>query len=101
MPQDIVTLDQMINFCVTNPMEGDPLEWNSAEMTAIAAYVMRNAKEGGKSKNACAVNPSKDNPCSENPCTANPCGANPCTANPCTANPCTANPCSMNPCSVK
>ena len=35
---DVVTLDQMINYCMINPMEAEQLEPNSKEMTAIAAY---------------------------------------------------------------
>lgn len=48
MANDILTLDQMINFCMTFPMEGKPLQWNSQEMTALAAYVKAYAKENGK-----------------------------------------------------
>ena len=35
---DVVTLDQMINFCMLNPMQAEPFEANSKELTAIAAY---------------------------------------------------------------
>ena len=38
MTGDVVTLDQMINYCMTNPMKGKPFAWNSKEMTAMAAY---------------------------------------------------------------
>jgi len=38
MVDDVVTLDQMINYCMLNPMQGEQLERNSKEMTAIAAY---------------------------------------------------------------
>ncbi len=38
MPDDVVTLDQMINFCMINPMEGQQIEPNSKDMTAMAAY---------------------------------------------------------------
>ena len=37
MADDILTLDQMINFCMMNPMKGKPLSWQSVEMTALAA----------------------------------------------------------------
>src|SRR3989304_2910786 len=47
MPDDILTLDQMINFCMKNPMKGKPLAWNSVEMTALAAYAQSHAKEEG------------------------------------------------------
>jgi len=38
MVGDVVTLDQMINFCMLNPMQGEPFEANSKELTAMAAY---------------------------------------------------------------
>ncbi|MDQ6983765.1 MAG: hypothetical protein Q9M44_03525 [Ghiorsea sp.] len=38
MVGDVVTLDQMINYCMLNPMQGEQLEPNSKEMTAMAAY---------------------------------------------------------------
>lgn len=38
MVGDVVTLDQMINYCLLNPMKGKPLESNSKELTAMAAY---------------------------------------------------------------
>tara|TARA_B100000315_G_scaffold186281_1_gene175616 strand:- start:3416 stop:4135 length:720 start_codon:yes stop_codon:yes gene_type:complete len=85
MPNDIVTLDQMINFCMINPMEGKKLDSSSIEMTAIAAFYREFIKEYKPfvaPKNAC-------NPCGKkkmrNAC--NPCGkkrknaCNPC--NPC------------------
>lgn len=76
MADDILTMDQMINFCMTNPMKGKPLAWNSQEMTALAAYVSANSKESAamnpcNMKNPCgAQNPcAKKNPCSmKNPC---------------------------------
>ncbi len=38
MTNDVVTLDQMINYCMINPMKGKQLEKNSKELTAMAAY---------------------------------------------------------------
>lgn len=78
MPKDIVTLDQMINFCMINPMDGKMLGRNSIEMTAMSAFYQEFIKSYKKPKNAC-------NPCGKkmkNAC--NPCGKrmkNPC--NPC------------------
>jgi len=94
MADDILTLDQMINFCMVNPMKGKRIKWNSQKMTALAAYVV---------SHSCATNPcSTKNPCGVNPCSANPCGSNPCsTANPCASNPCGVNPCATNPCATK
>ena len=34
----VVTLPEMINWCIRNPLEGVPLEVDSAEMTALVAY---------------------------------------------------------------
>lgn len=89
MADDILTTDQMINFCMVNPMKGKPLAWNSQEMTALAAYVSANSKESAATMNPCSMK----NPCNlKNPCgMKNPCGAR----NPCAKK----NPCSMkNPC---
>ncbi len=38
MVGDVVTLDQMINYCMINPMKGKQFEKNSKELTAMAAY---------------------------------------------------------------
>lgn len=38
MVGDVVTLDQMINYCMLNPMRSKPFEASSKEMTAMAAY---------------------------------------------------------------
>jgi thiosulfate dehydrogenase len=35
----VVALREMINWCLINPLEGAPLELDSAEMTAIEAYL--------------------------------------------------------------
>ena len=80
MTDDIFTLDQMVNFCLINPIQGKPFDPTSVEMTAMVAYY----NEYIKAFNPCVHKPSA------NPC--NPCGKkeNPC--NPCTKkNPC--NPC--------
>ena len=70
MTEDIVTLDQMINFCMMNPMKAKPLAWNSQKLTALAAYVMKQSR--AKGMNPCSMM----NPCgSMNPCSMkNPCG---------------------------
>lgn len=74
MPKDVVTLDQMINFCMINPMQTDPLPYSSREMTAIAAYVMDVYPQEYAAKRAAA------NPCAaKNPCAVNPCAGNPCS----------------------
>ncbi|MDQ6986945.1 MAG: hypothetical protein Q9M25_03980 [Mariprofundaceae bacterium] len=38
MVGDVVTLDQMINYCMLNPMKGKQFEKNSNELTAMAAF---------------------------------------------------------------
>lgn len=38
MVDDVVTLDQMINYCMVNPMKGKQFEKNSKELTAMGAY---------------------------------------------------------------
>jgi len=79
---------EMVQFCMLQPMQAEPLPWNSRELVALTAYVEH--LQSGFEPNPCAMRSA--NPC--NPCGANPCGSNPC--NPCgakTANPCGANPC--------
>jgi len=34
----VVTLPEMINWCIRNPLEGQPLPVDSPEMTALVAY---------------------------------------------------------------
>lgn len=38
MVGDVVSLDQMINYCMLNPMKGKQFEKNSKELTAMGAY---------------------------------------------------------------
>ncbi len=89
MPNDVVTLDQMINFCMINPMKADPLPYGSKEITALNAYFQNVSLKEIKS----ALGAMPCQPCAaKQPC--QPCAAknacNPCAAkNPC--NPC--NPC--------
>jgi cytochrome c553 len=59
MPDDILTLDQMIGFCITILMKGKALPWNSEKMTALAAYAQSHAKEESKPVNPCSMK----NPC--------------------------------------
>jgi len=63
MPNDVVTLDQMINFCMVVPMKARPLRWNSPRLTALAAYYRVIVKR--HKKNPCGAS----NPCGmKNPC---------------------------------
>jgi cytochrome c len=74
MTDDIVTLTQMTNYCMINPMQGEPIDPNSVEMTAMHAYYATYIKsfKGAKPK-------ARKNPC--NPCAPRSKKANPC--NPC------------------
>lgn len=38
MVGDVVSLDQMINYCMLNPMQGKPFAADSKELTAMAAF---------------------------------------------------------------
>ncbi len=38
MVGDVVSLDQMINYCMLNPMKGKQFDKNSKELTAMGAY---------------------------------------------------------------
>jgi len=64
---------EMVQFCMIQPMQAEPLSWSSRELAALTAYVEH--LQDGFEPNPCAMK-------SANPC--NPCGAkgmNPC--NPC------------------
>lgn len=34
----VMTLDQVVNFCLTNPLQGEALAWDSQELTDLVAY---------------------------------------------------------------
>ena len=40
MAEKVMTLDQVINFCVTTPMEGKALAWNDQRMADLATYIV-------------------------------------------------------------
>ncbi len=81
---DEVTAAEMVQLCMAIPMNAEPLDWESVELTALTAYVEELQAGFDPSTTGAA------NPCAANPCAANPCAANPCAANPCAANPCAA-----------
>jgi len=91
-----MTAEEMVQFCLVQPMASKPLAWDSKELAALTAYTL----EVQKSYNPCAA--TGCNPCAAkcNPCAAkcNPCAAKKC--NPCAAkcNPCGAK---CNPCAAK
>jgi len=39
MAGKVMTLDQVINFCVTTPMEGNPLAWDDQRIADLAMYI--------------------------------------------------------------
>jgi cytochrome c len=68
-----VNAAEMVQFCMLQPMQAEPLPWGSVELAALTAYV-ENLQQS-HAANPCAM---KKNPCA---------GANPC--NPCArGNPC-------------
>ena len=77
---DQVSAAEMVQLCMTIPMQAEPLAWDGVDLAALAAYV--ESLQGGFDASMAA------NTCSANPCAANPC--NPCAANPC--NPCATTP---------
>jgi cytochrome c len=40
MAEKVMTLDQVINFCVTTPMEGKALAWDDQRMADLATYIV-------------------------------------------------------------
>lgn len=80
---------EMVQFCMLQPMQAEPLSWSSRELVALTAYVehvQRDyaanpcAAKGAAGANPCNPCAGKMNPCTmNNPC--NPCGskANPCS----------------------
>jgi len=38
MGKKIMTLDQVVNFCVTTPLKGEPLAWDDQRLTDLVAY---------------------------------------------------------------
>jgi hypothetical protein len=78
-----VSAAEMVQFCMLQPMQAEPLPWSSPKLAALAAFV-EHIRPGYEPVAGGAPNPC--NPCARrNVC--NPCGVN--------ANPC--NPCGMKP----
>lgn len=88
-----IELDEMVQFCIQVPMEGQSLPWKSKELAALTAYVSNVQQQFAS--NPCAIKRGKCSPCyAKNPCAMkNPCAIkNPCaTKNPCVAK----SPCSL------
>ena len=38
MGSRVMTLDQVVNFCITEPLEGEPLSWDDQKLTDLVAY---------------------------------------------------------------
>lgn len=63
---------EMVQFCMLQPMQAEPLAWSSRDLAALTAYVEHLQEDFAP--NPCGT--TSANPC--NPCGANPCGGNPC-----------------------
>jgi cytochrome c len=55
MAGKVMTLDQVVNFCVTTPMEGKALAWDDQRLADLSAYItwvnaMKEEKGGCKDK---------------------------------------------------
>ncbi len=51
MAEKVMTLDQVINWCILTPMEGTPLAWDDQRMADLASYVASvNAMKSGKAE---------------------------------------------------
>jgi cytochrome c len=50
MAKKVMTLDQVNNFCLVNPLKGEPFGWNDQRMADLTAYVasVKAAKMGKK-----------------------------------------------------
>jgi cytochrome c len=38
MAAKVMTLDQVVNFCITNPLKGEALAWDDQRLTDLVAY---------------------------------------------------------------
>ena len=38
MADKVMTLDQVINWCIMTPLQGEPLKWDDQKLTDLAAY---------------------------------------------------------------
>jgi cytochrome c len=39
MAKKVMTLDQVINWCIMNPLQGKPLAWDDQKLADLAAYI--------------------------------------------------------------
>ena len=39
MGKKVMTLDQVVNFCITTPMKGEALKWDDPRLTDLTTYV--------------------------------------------------------------
>ena len=57
MAGKVMTLDQVINWCIMTPLQGEPLKWDEPKLTDLAAYCAsvkspeREAMEGDEEDN--------------------------------------------------
>jgi len=38
MANKVMTLDQVINWCIMTPLQGEPLKWDDQRLADLAAY---------------------------------------------------------------
>lgn len=48
MAKRVMTLEQVVQFCIVNPLKGSPLAWDDQKLTDLTSYV--NSVYTGKSK---------------------------------------------------
>jgi cytochrome c len=74
---DEVHLDEMIQICMVQPMQAEPLEWGGEDLAALVTFMEKEQEKYQKANPCAAKNPcamkKKCNPC--NPCAANPCAS--------------------------
>jgi thiosulfate dehydrogenase len=46
MAKKVITLDQIVNICITGPLKGEPLKWDDQRLADLSAYVA-SVKPGG------------------------------------------------------
>ncbi len=39
MAKKVMTLDQVVNFCITNPLKGKALSWDDQKLADLVAYI--------------------------------------------------------------
>jgi cytochrome c len=50
MAKRVMTLEQVVQFCITNPLKGKPLVWDDQKLTDLTAYCASVKAEKKKEK---------------------------------------------------